>query len=263
MSDFDSGSENRGASGLFLGAVIIALLAAIGGLGWSFSLQKQLSETQQNLQLAQQQTKDLSAGLSATNARLTATVAQTSEASQQAIEERAQEIMRREQAHAKEQINSVSNQVSAVQSDVGGVKTDVGGVKQDLADTKTRLQSVMGDAGVMSGLIAKNHDELEILKHKGDRNYYEFTLTKGAKPTLLSTISLQLRKSDEKHSKFTLEVMADDKKIEKKDRNLNEPMQFYSGKDPMLYELVVNNITKNTVVGYLSTPKNAPQITAP
>jgi hypothetical protein len=110
---------------------------------------------------------------------------------------------------------------------------------------------------VMSGLIATNHDELEILKHKGDRNYLEFTLQKGAKPTLLSTIKLQLKKADEKHSRYTLEVSSDDRTIEKKDKGLDEPVQFYNGKDPVLYELVVNVIEKNKVSGYLSTPKNA------
>jgi len=273
MSEFENGNEGRSISGALLGAIAVALIAAIGGLGWSYSLQNQLNEAKRSLVLSQQQNKDLSSALSATNARLTASVEQTSQSSQDAIEARAQEIMRREsadtaklekqQAAANQQISTVSNQVSAVQTDVGGVKTDVGGVKQDLAATKTQLQSVMGDAGVMSGLIAKNHDELVELEHKGDRKYFEFTLQKGAKPTLLSTISLQLKKSDEKHSKFTLEVNADDKKIEKKDKTLDEPMQFYTGKDPMLYEIVVNNVSKNKVSGYLSTPKNAPTITAP
>jgi len=114
----------------------------------------------------------------------------------------------------------------------------------------------MGDAGVMSGLIAKNHDELEILKHKGDRNYYEFTLQKGGQPTLLSTVKLQLKKADQKHSRYTLNVSSDDKVIEKKDKGLDEPVQFYTGKDPVLYELVVNAIDKNKVSGYLSTPKS-------
>ena len=118
------------------------------------------------------------------------------------------------------------------------------------------MNRVMGDAGVMSGLIATNHGELEILKHKGDRNYIEFTLQKGAKPTLLSTIKLQLKKADEKHSKYTLVVSSDDRNIEKKDKGLDEPVQFYNGKDPVLYELVVNVINKNQVSGYLSTPKS-------
>jgi chromosome segregation ATPase len=266
-------NEGSGELGTVKTLMVVALVAAVGALGWNIYLQSQLSDTKSSLVLAQEQTKDLSSALSATNARLTASVEQSSQADQDAIEARAQEIMRREsadtakleraQAANSQQISSVSTQVSAVQTDVGGVKTDVGGVKTDLANTKAQLQSVMGDAGVMSGLIAKNHDELEELKHKGDRNYYEFTLTKGAKPTLLSTISLDLRKTDQKHSRFTLDVNSDDRNIEKKDKTLDEPLQFYSGKDPLLYELVVNNITKNSVTGYLSTPKNAPQITAP
>ena len=114
----------------------------------------------------------------------------------------------------------------------------------------------MGDAGVMSGEIATNHQELEMLKHKGDRNYAEFTLNKGAKPLLLANVTLQLKKLDTKRSKFTLDVSSDDRLIEKKDKSLDEPVQFYTGKSPVLYELVVNNVGKNTVTGYLSTPKN-------
>jgi len=111
----------------------------------------------------------------------------------------------------------------------------------------------------MSGLIATTHDELEILKHKGDRNYYEFTLQKGGKPTLLSTVKLQAKKIDDKRSKYTMLVSADDRNIEKKDKSLDEPVQFYTGKDPVLFEVVVNSIGKNQISGYLSTPKNAQQ----
>jgi hypothetical protein len=273
MSDYDNATEGRGSSGLLMGIAVVALLAAIGSLIWAFTLQSDLTDQKRKMVVTDQQSKDMSAALAATNARLMASVEQNSEESQRTIEARAQQIMRRESADTaklqkaqmatNQQVSTVSDQVSAVQTDVGGVKTDVGGVKQDLADTKTQLQSAMGDAHVMSGLIATNHDQLEELKHRGDRNYYEFTLNKGGKPTLLSTVSLQLHKVDEKHSKFTLEVNSDDKKIEKKDKTLDEPLQFYSGKNPMLYEIVVNNISKNTVTGYLSTPKNAPQITAP
>ncbi|MGC1422562.1 MAG: hypothetical protein WA815_09465, partial [Terracidiphilus sp.] len=99
---------------------------------------------------------------------------------------------------------------------------------------------------------------LEVLKHKGDRNYYEFTLTKGQKKPV-GTVSLELKKADMKKSRFTVVVYADDRSYEKKDRNVDEPLQFYSGKDPALYEIVVNTIgSKNTVSGYLSTPKGAP-----
>ena len=62
-------------------------------------------------------------------------------------------------------------------------------------------------------------------------------------------MKLQLKKADEKHSKYTLVVSSDDRNIEKKDKGLDEPVQFYNGKDPVLYELVVNVIEKNTGVG--------------
>jgi len=141
---------------------------------------------------------------------------------------------------------------------VGGVKTDVASTKADLDATKAKLQSTIGDLGVQSGLIANTRSDLEVLKHKGDRNYYEFTLLKGAKPQPVSTVSLQLRKADVKKGKFTLNVTSDDKTIEKKDRNVSEPIQFYSGRDHLLFEVVIWTVEKNKATGYLSTPKGAP-----
>jgi len=141
---------------------------------------------------------------------------------------------------------------------VGGVKTDVASTRSDLEATKAKLTSAIGDLGQQSGLIARTRDDLEVLKHKGDRNYYEFTLQKGAKPQPVSTVSLQLKKTDQKRGKFTLNVTSDDRSIEKKDRNISEPIQFYSGRDHMLFELVVWSVDKKKAVGYLSTPKGAP-----
>jgi DNA repair exonuclease SbcCD ATPase subunit len=265
----------RSVSGALLAVVVIALLAGLGGLVWSYSLQKNLGATQLKLTEAEQKNADLAQKLEATNARLRATsetLGQSVGMTQKQIEARTQSLLaaqrasqekfEAEQAATNKQIGAVSTEVSSVKTDVGGVKTDVASTKTDLEQTKAQLTRVVGDAGVMSGLIAKNHDELEVLKHKGDRNYYEFTLQKGAKPTLLSTIKLQLKKADEKHSKYTLNVSSDDRTIEKKDKGLDEPVQFYSGKDPALFELVVNVIEKNKVSGYLSTPKNAPAPTA-
>ena len=158
----------------------------------------------------------------------------------------------------QEQISAVSGEVAGVKTDVGGVKSDVASTKSELEATKAKLESTIGDLGLQSGLVAKTRDDLEVLKHKGDRNYYEFTLLKGAKPQAVSTVSLQLKKTDQKRGKFTLDVTSDDKTIEKKDRNVNEPIQFYSGRDHLLYELVVWTIDKNKATGYVSTPKNAP-----
>jgi DNA repair exonuclease SbcCD ATPase subunit len=265
----------RSVSGALLAVVAVALLAALAGLVWSYSLQKNLGVAQAKLAAADQKNSELAQKLEATNARLRATsetLGQSVGMTQKQIEARTQSLMAAQKAAteklqaqqdvATKQIGAVSTEVSTVKTDVGGVKTDVAATRTDLESTKAQLTRVMGDAGVMSGLIAKNHDELEILKHKGDRNYYEFSLQKGAKPTLLSTIKLQLKKADEKHSKYTLNVSADDKTIEKKDKGLDEPVQFYTGKDPVLFELVVNSIEKNKVSGYLSTPKNAPAPTA-
>jgi len=265
----------RTVSGALLAVVVVALLAALGGLVWSYSLQKNLGTTQARLAVADQKNAELAQKLEATNARLRATsetLGQSVGMTQKQIEVRTQSLLaaqraatekfEAQQAAQTKEIGAVSTEVSSVKTDVGGVKTDVAATRTDLEATKTQLTRVMGDAGVMSGLIAKNHDELEVLKHKGDRNYYEFSLQKGAKPTLLSTIKLQLKKADEKHSKYTLNVSADDRTIEKKDKGLDEPVQFYTGKDPVLFELVVNVIEKNKVSGYLSTPKNAPAATA-
>lgn len=156
------------------------------------------------------------------------------------------------------QISQVTGDVAGVKTDVGGVKTDVASTKADLEATKAKLESTRGDLGLQSGLIAKTRDDLDVLKHKGDRNYYEFTLIRGAKQQMVSTVGLQLKKSDVKKGKFTLDVTADDKTIEKRDRNVAEPIQFYSGREHLLFELVVWNVDKNKATGYLSTPKNAP-----
>jgi chromosome segregation ATPase len=159
---------------------------------------------------------------------------------------------------SKAQIGEVSGEVAGVRTDVGGVKTDVASTKADLEATKAKLQSAVGDLGVQSGLIANTRGDLEVLKHKGDRNYYEFTLLRGAKPQPVATVSLQLKKIDAKHGKYTMNVTSDDKTIEKKDRNVSEPIQFYSGREHMLFELVVWTVDKNKATGYLSTPKSAP-----
>jgi len=158
----------------------------------------------------------------------------------------------------KKDVSAVSGEVGAVKTDVGGVKTDVAATKASLDATIAKLQSTIGDLGQQSGLIANTRSDLEALKHKGDRQYYEFTLVKGAKPAAFSTVALQLKKTDPKRGKYTLTVTADDKTIEKKDKNQSEPVQFYTGRDHMLFELVVWTVDKNKITGYLSTPKNAP-----
>ena len=184
--------EERSMSGVFLAVVVVALLAGLGSLVWCYGLQNHLADTQKQLAAANQKNADLAEKLEATDARLRATsetLGQSVGIAQKQIEVRAQSILaaqkaattklERENAANTQQIGAVSNDVATVKTDVGGVKTDVANTRSDMAATQTQLQRVVGDAGVMSGLIATNHSELEILKHKGDRNYYEFTLKKG------------------------------------------------------------------------------------
>jgi chromosome segregation ATPase len=212
--------------------------------------QKQVADLTTRMQAAEAEAETLGQQVGITKKEL-AQRAQQLQAAQRAAEER----LAKEQ---KEQITAVSGDIAGVKTDVGGVKTDVAQTKTDLAATKAKLESTVGDLGLQSGLIAKTRDDLEVLKHRGDRNYYEFTLLKGAKPQPVSTVSLQIKKIDQKRGKYTLNVTSDDKTIEKKDRNVNEPIQFYTGRDHMLYELVVWTLDKNKASGYVSTPKGAP-----
>jgi hypothetical protein len=167
-----------------------------------------------------------------------------------------------EQKQQGQQLAAVNTEVSGVKTELGGAKTDIQKTQSDLAATNVKLAKTIGDLGVQSGLIAHTSSELEVLKHKGDRNYYDFTLHKGAR-TPVSTVSLQLKKVDAKKSRFTLNVIADDKTIEKKDRTVGEPLQFYTGRDRLLYEVVVFTASKDMITGYLATPKNAPTPVTP
>jgi chromosome segregation ATPase len=166
------------------------------------------------------------------------------------------------QSQQGQQLAAVNTEVSGVKTEVGAAKTDIAKTQTDLQATNSKLERTIGDLGVQSGLIAHTSAELDVLKHKGDRNYYDFNLKKGAR-TPISTVSLELKKVDAKKSRFTMNVMADDKTIEKKDRTVGEPLQFYTGRDHLLYEVVVFSADKNSITGYLSTPKNAPKPVTP
>ena len=261
-------------SGALLAALAVALLAGVGGLIWSYSLSGKVANQQADLAEAKQENVKLATELRETDARLkvaTEELGRSLGLTQKQMDARAQEMIEREevqeaksqrleraQKQTAQEVSSVSGAVSSVKTDVGGVRPDLGKTQNDLATALSQLQSIRGDLSDHSSLIARNHEELELLKHKGDRNYYEFTLAKGQRKPV-GTVSLELKKADPKKSRFTLLVYSDDKQYEKKDRNVNEPLQFYSGKEPMLFEIVVNTIgSKNQISGYLTTPKNAP-----
>jgi len=274
MSELEQEQAPRTYSGALLAVIAIALLAALGGLIWCAALGSRTSSLQAELANSKQENAKLAADLRETDARLRVATDELSKSlglTQKQLDDRAQEIVRREaaeeastkrlesaQQQTAQQVSAVSTEVSGVKTDGGGVKTDVAKTQNDLAATVAQLTSMRGDLTNTNSVIARNHDELVLLEHKGDRTYYEFTLAKGQRKPV-GTISLELKKADAKKSRFTLDVLSDDKTYEKKDRNVNEPLQFYAGKEPMLFEVVVNAVSaKNTVTGYLSVPKNAP-----
>ena len=165
-------------------------------------------------------------------------------------------------ADLKNATSETDNKIAAVSTDVDGVKTDVTGVKGDVATTKDNLDKTnadlkraVGDMGVMSGLIATNGKELQALRDLGERNYTEFDLTKAQSQKKIGNIVVTLKKVDPKRNRYTVAVMADDKLVEKKDKGVNEPVQLYVGNSRYPDEIVVNQIKKDEIVGYISTPK--------
>ena len=143
--------------------------------------------------------------------------------------------------------------------DVNKLGGDVTGVKTDLDATKNSIQMARSEMGT---LIARNHDEIDQLRRMGQRDYYEFTVTRKAGAQKVGTIQVQLRDTNIKKNQFTLNVLADDKNFEKKNRSVNEPIFFYIGGTRQAVELVINKVSKNAATGYLSVPKSAPTTTA-
>jgi len=256
-------------------ALLIAGIAALAYAGYSTS-----GKLQQQLSKSDEQNKILTAQLEQANSRIAELKGQVEVTSQKVGMTQAEiaEARSRAEAIRKQQMASdqkLSEEISASQKEseakIGAVATDLGGAKKDIESTrndleatKGKLERATGDMGVMSGLIARNHDDLEELKRKGDRNYYEFTIQKAKNAQRVGPVQIALNKTDQKKSKYTMTVLADDKSIEKKDRTAGEPVQFYvkGSARQAPYEIVVFDVGKNQITGYLSTPKEAAAPTA-
>jgi hypothetical protein len=263
---YESAGTPRWISVLF--ALLFIALGAVGFFAYSST-----SKLTKDLGAAQKTNATLTTQLEQANTRL-AELKSIVEVTQQKVGMTASEVAQaksRAEAIRKEQVaadQKLTGQINAVQSEsnekIGAVATEVGGAKKDiettrndLEATKAKLESTKGDMGVMSGLIARNHDDLEELKRRGDRNYYEFSIKKAKNAQRVGPIQVNLNKTDPKKSKYTLTVFADDRQIEKKDKTTGEPVQFYVGNSRALpYEIVVFNVGKDQVTGYLSTPKD-------
>jgi predicted nucleic acid-binding Zn-ribbon protein len=265
---YESTGTPRWIAALFV--VLFVVVGALGYLGYSG-----ITRLEQNLGKEQEQNKVLTAQLEQANSRLAdlkGHIEVTEQKVGMTVSELAQaksraEAIRKEQVSSDQKLTAQLSQVKkesqeqigAVATEVGGAKKDIEATKSDLEATKGKLERATGDMGVMSGLIARNHDDLEELKRRGDRNYYEFTLTKSKNGQKVGPIQLTLNRTDPKKSKYTMTVLVDDRTIEKKDKTAGEPVQFYvKGVSRMApYEIVVFDVNKNQATGYLSTPKDA------
>jgi hypothetical protein len=152
--------------------------------------------------------------------------------------------------------SSVNTQLAAKANseDVNKLNTDVTGVRTDLDATKNNLQMARSEMGT---LIARNHDEIDQLRRMGTRDYYEFTVTRKAGAQKVGAVQVELKSANPKKNQFTINVLADDKSFEKKNRSVNEPIFFYTGGSHAALELVINKVTKSSASGYLSVPKSA------
>jgi len=142
----------------------------------------------------------------------------------------------------------------ASSDDVNKLNGDVTGVKGDLDATKNSIQMARSEMGT---LIARNHDEIDQLRRMGQRDYFEFTVQRKGGATKVGAIRIELKDTNTKKNRYTINVLADDNSFEKKDRSVNEPIFFYTGGNRTALELVVNKVTKTTATGYLSAPKSA------
>jgi chromosome segregation ATPase len=278
MSEFqDTNLQSSAAVPRWVGLAVAALGGiSVIGLGVGVTALNQAKSSEQTIQASlKQQNDDLSQRLTKEDEQN-----QQLQSDLKVVTDKlnvTQEDLQKARQQSKASVAAYNKKLSGLESnvntqlatkasseDVNKLGGDVTGVKNDLEDTKSKLDRATGDMGVMSGLIARNHDDVEELKRKGDRNYYEFTLSKSKTPQHVGPVAIALSKTDQKKSKYTVTVLADDKTIEKKDKTAGEPVQFYVKGTARYapYEMVVFDVGKNQVTGYLSTPKSAGTATA-
>lgn len=135
--------------------------------------------------------------------------------------------------------------------------------QSEVESVKGTLQGAVGDLGLQSGLIATTREELAELRRRGERNYFEFDVRKSKQFTRVGDVSVRLTKVDTKRQKYTMLLLVNDRRIEKKDKTIYEPVQFYPGGKGALVELVVFEVDKDRVAGYLAVPKELAQGDAP
>jgi uncharacterized protein YegP (UPF0339 family) len=213
-------------------------------------LRSELKQTREAAQTAAAATKQTASNAESLMSKLTADYKQK----QAATLDELQQLKGATEQHGAA-VFSVQNQVDGVRGDVDRTRSDLGATQAELEATRAALTSVRGDLGIQSGLIATNAEELSALRELGDRDYFQFVLSKNNESHKIGHVGLVLKKTKPNKGKFTLDVIADDRRVEKKDRTINEPVQFYVSGSRVPYELVINEVKQGQIVGYLSVPK--------
>ena len=250
--------------------VVIGLLALTGiGFGWkdlgyaqdsAKSLNTDIQTMRQNydstlsavqlrLSQSEQANTELQSDLTVVTNRLQITQGQLKKA-----REEAQQIRDDDTAQLAAMNAQVKDQLDTKASteEVKSVSGEVSGVRTDLTSTKNDLQMARSELGT---LIAKNHDDLEALRRLGERDYIEFTIDKKNAPQKVGDVQIELHSTDPKKNQCNLALVVEDQRTEKRNRTINEPIFFYAHGAHQPMEVVINQVEKNKVVGYLSVPK--------
>ncbi|HWP86179.1 MAG TPA: hypothetical protein VNN17_13375 [Terriglobia bacterium] len=221
---------------------------------------KSLAEVADRLEQTQSLQSKLQNEVGATKETLSSTQAALQRTRQTAAElAKQQEAAKQELAsrlgQLAEQQEVTQGNLGSLSSDVSGVKGEVKLTQSELEATKSELKRVIGDLGAQSDLIAHTRADLQALRQRGERDYFEFDLRKAAKRQKVGTLQLELRSTDVKRQKYTVHLIADDRVIEKKDKTVFEPVQFYQVGYRQPTEIVVQQIFKDRITGYISVPK--------
>ena len=272
-------STGSGSSGKYIAIFVVLALLAVGQI-FTLSRLSTVRESLEAQQAAMQKnlSNQIDQQISTRMATLESSNAQQLEALQGEIDKasktsgsarvelrRAKKMVAKLQAQQLEEADRLHAELAqkADQQQVGALSQDVTATRSDLDETRKTLESTRSDLGMARSqfgtLIARNHDEIETLRKLGDRDYFEFTLTRNV-PARVANVGLKLKKTNVKHHRFNLILIADDMQIEKKNRTINEPMFFYTQGSKRPYELVVNKVQSNQVTGYVSAPKGMVQV---
>jgi type II secretory pathway pseudopilin PulG len=261
-----------------LPAIVVLGLIAIGGLavGWSASskldgtqqaVAAQLKSAEQTMQQDMSSLKDRLAQDEKANADLQGdlkVVTGKLKITQGQLKKSREEAAKLNDA-TTEKLTALDTSVhselatKATTDDVKTVDTKVVGVKTDLDATREDLKMARSEMGT---LIARNHDEIDQLRRLGERDYIEFTIVGRNKPQKVGNVTVELKGINEKHNQFSAAVTIEDKRFDKRNRAMNEPIFFYLTGTHIPEEIVVNKIGKNTISGYVSIPKANSQTAA-